>query len=131
MARSLDGAIDSLRARVAALVFAHAFLAALGVAGLAAGAAILVARATFGAESAGGAWMLVPLALALAWAFLRARARRMTRAAAAAWLDVRAGGRGDVVAAFEGCVDAFERGADEARAVASALRAPRPRARLA
>lgn len=101
MARNLAASIARVRSRIAALVFAHAFLSALAVAALAAGIAVLVGRTAFAVEHVDARWIALPVVAAIVFGVFRARERRMSASGAAAWLDVRSGGRGDVVQAFE------------------------------
>lgn len=101
MARNLAASIARVRARIAALVFAHAFLSALAVAALATGIAVLVSRTAFAAEHVDARWSALPIGAAALFGLWRARERRLSASGAAAWLDVRSGGRGDLVHAFE------------------------------
>jgi hypothetical protein len=98
---SLARSLDRLRARAALAAFAGTALTWLALAAAALGALALLLRAALGLEQRAAALVLLPLLLVppVAWAF--ARRRVPSRAATAAWLDVRGGGSGAVVAAFE------------------------------
>lgn len=100
--------LDHLEARVTRWrrdVFAGAFAREAGqaaaVALVVSGAAALVARAQWGLPAHAAWWFALALVPALAVALVRARARVPDRAAAAAAIDLAAGGSGLVLAAFE------------------------------
>lgn len=89
------------------------------------GAAILVARVGLGAEARSLLPLLGLLAIAPALAWVRARRRRLSREAAAAWLDVRAGAGGVLVTGLEAPDPRWAPRVEAVLARAPAL--PRPR----
>ncbi len=101
MDRSLDTAIGRLRARAAWASFAGLVLAWLALGCAVLGAVALLLRAALGLDARTAALGFLPLVLVPVAAAMRARRMRPSVAGTAAWLDVRSGGSGAVVAALE------------------------------
>jgi len=97
----LERAIERLRRRAFQGAFLGAFLRAFAVAAAVLAVIVLTLRVGFRFERVDAAWVFAPLALTAVVAWVQARRRVPSHAATAAWLDVRSGGTGSIVAADE------------------------------
>ncbi len=97
----LERSIESLRRRARLGAFLGATLRALAIGAAALAAVALVLRVGFGFERAESAWVFAPLVIVPIAAWILSARRTPSRATAAAWLDVRAGGSGAIVAEDE------------------------------
>jgi hypothetical protein len=97
----LERAIESLRRRARLGAFLGALLRTGAIAATALAVVALVLRAGFAFDRRDAAWIFAALALVPIAAWIASRQRTPSRAATAAWLDVRAGGSGALVAADE------------------------------
>ncbi len=97
----VERSIRRLERRALLAIFTAELLRALAVAVFVAGAAVLLARVVWRVEAAQAAWLFLIVAAAFPVAFLRARRRRLSRAGAAAWQDVRSGASGVLLTALE------------------------------
>ena len=93
--------VKRLRRRAALGAWIARLGAHLPLALVAAGAAVLLARASLDLERARAAWLLAPVLLAPATAWLRARRARLSQEGAATWLDLRTGSTGLVLTQAE------------------------------
>lgn len=126
MARELDSSIHALRRRAILASFLGEWSIHALVALFVAGAAALLLRLLAGWPVEQAAWALALVALTPMTAWLRARQRFMSREAVAAWLDVRAGATGMLLAERE---TGDERWKDRAEALLAAAPA-NPKMRL-
>lgn len=101
MASRLDRPLRRLRRQLTLAIWLGRTARWLAAGLLAAGAAILVARVAFEVDAERALWLLLPLAALppLAWAGVRSRVP--SEAGAAAWLDLRAGASGLLLADYE------------------------------
>lgn len=101
MTPGLERSIERLRRRAFVGAFLGTLLRHTAVVAAVLAAAALVLRVGFGVERAHAAWVFAPLALVPVVAWIQARKRVPSHRATAAWLDVRAGGTGAIVAGVE------------------------------
>lgn len=101
MTPHLERAIERLRRRAFHGAFLGAFLRAFAVTAAVLAVLVLTLRVGFRFERVDAAWAFAPLALTVVVAWVQARRRVPSHAATAAWLDVRSGGAGSIVAADE------------------------------
>jgi hypothetical protein len=126
VARTLEQSIDRVRARVFRAVFASTLLIWLGIGTFVAGCIALLVRGAFDLDPARAALAFVPLALIPFHAWRVARRKSLSRAGAAAWLDVQTGCDGALITSFEIDDPAWSDRVERALATAVVL----PRARL-
>ncbi len=97
----LERSIDSLRRRARLGAFLGTTLRVTAIAAAALAAVALVLRVGFRFERAEVAWVFAALVLVPIAAWFQSQKRVPSRAATAAWLDVRSGGTGAVVSGDE------------------------------
>jgi len=97
----LERSIERLRRRAFLGAFLGTFLRLFAATAAVLAAVALVLRVALRFERAEAAWAFAPLVLVPLVAWYLARKRVPSRGAAAAWLDVRAGGTGAIVAGDE------------------------------
>lgn len=126
VARNLERSIGDVQARVFAAVFqAHTLFWMALITGVCACVALGV-RAALGWDAWRTAIVFVPLLLAPVLGARAAQRKRLTRAGAAAWLDVQSGADGALVTGFEAGDDVWKARVEAALARAGTL----PRARI-
>ncbi len=101
MSPHLERSIDRLRQRAFVGAFLGTFLRSIGAAAAILAAVALIMRTAFRFERAEVAWIFAALVVVPVVAWILARKRMPSRGATAAWLDVRAGGTGAIVAGDE------------------------------
>ncbi len=101
MTPHLERAIERLRRRAFHGAFLGAFLRAFALAAVVIAVLVLTLRVGFRFERVDASWTFAALALAPIVAWVQARRRVPSHTATAAWLDVRSGGTGAIVAADE------------------------------
>jgi hypothetical protein len=126
VARDLDSSIERVRSRVFQAVFGSALLTWLAGLLFALGCIALALRAALDWPLARTLLVFAPLVFAPVVAWRIARRKQLSRAGAAAWLDVQSGSSGVVVTGFERSDAAWRTRVDESLARAEIL----PRARL-
>jgi hypothetical protein len=125
LARNLEHSIELVRTRVFRAVFGSTFLSWLGAGLFGLGCVALLLRAALDMDLARAALVFAPLAVVPFLAWRIAQRKSLSRAGAAAWLDVRAGSTGAVVTSFE--TDDGSWGARVDHALAQTLELPRAR----
>ena len=97
----IERTIRRLERRAFLAILVAELLRWLALLAFAAGTAVLLGREVWKVEADRSAWLFLPVAAALPVAVLRARARRLSRAGAAAWQDVRGGASGLLLTGLE------------------------------
>lgn len=97
----LERSIERLRRRAFLGAFLGTFLRLLAISAAVLAAVALLLRVAFRYEQEEAVWVLAALGLVPIAAWILARRRVPSRGATAAWLDVRAGGTGAIVAGDE------------------------------
>jgi hypothetical protein len=101
LAPELERSIDRLRLRALQGALLGTSLRWFAIAAAVLAAVALLLRVAFGFEPSRAAWVFAPLALVPVAAWIAARKRVPSRAGTVAWLDVRTGGTGAIVGAWE------------------------------